>query len=206
MHLAIVSVWWGGSRNFWECSPSRPALQMCGPHVCECWRQAAARGVQAFTSYSPKTIPTSQLRHRVVGGVSTSPRVLLNAHLCAHQLRTHHAHLPSEWQHQQRSGSRDRPQSVSRHSTLSCGTFWQGQYFPLTASSSCPHTCSACARVLAPSGSARDAGVHELFIETHRTSQLRRWGGQRCVTLTSRAAEHAPVCATAAPHVCAPLQ
>ena len=129
MHLAIVSVWWGGSRNFWECSPSRPALQMCGPHVCECWRQAAARGVQAFTSYSPKTIPTSQLRHRVVGGVSTSPRVLLNAHLCAHQLRTHYAHLPSEWQLQQRSGSRDRPQSVSRHSTLSCGTFWQGQYF-----------------------------------------------------------------------------
>ena len=66
----------------------------------------------------------------------------------------------------------------------------------------CVHTCATRVCMRVPSNKARDAGVHELFIKNHSTSQLKCMCGQMCADSKPRAAERASVCASAAhtPH------
>ena len=65
-----------------------PARWRRAPHVYDCWHGAAKRGMQPFTSYSPKTTPL--LDRGCVGGwrcVTLTPRVRDGVPVCASAAR-----------------------------------------------------------------------------------------------------------------------
>ena len=59
--------------------------------------------MQGLMSYLPKTTHCIDEGVCCVGGVLSLDHVVLNAHLCTHQLRACVAHLSGEWQRLGRS-------------------------------------------------------------------------------------------------------
>ena len=161
--------------------------------------------MQPFTSYSPKTIPTSQLRQGVVGGcLESRPRGVERAHVYASAARM----CCALWRRMAASGDVWGPSySLVYLTTLGCVVSRSLVKFDFHRSPSrfgCVGTCAACVRSPVPCGRPGGAAVHELFIENHT---LYRWGcvwGRWCHESRPRGVERAFVCATAARMCCAP--
>ena len=182
-----------------------PARWRRAPHVYDCWHGAAKRGMQPFTSYSPKTTPL--LDRECVGGwrcVTLTPRVCDGVPVCASAARISRA----LWRRTAASGDVWGPSySLVYLTTLGCVVSRSLVKFDFHRSPSrfgCVGTCAACVRSPVPCGRPGGAAVHELFIENHT---LYRWGcvwGRGCHESRPRGGDCAPVCASAARMCCAP--